>query len=92
MIFISRSAVSKLNNPIATWDTKFETGSKTILLQPFSPIVIAADESERIRYAAFIYHNFYLSKVLNMLSMARLQEIACTDDYRIIGGSYSSMN
>ena len=69
MIFISRSAVSKLNNPIASWDTKFETGSKTILLQPFSPIVIAADESERIRYA-FIYHNFYLSKALNMLSRA----------------------
>ncbi|XP_062167404.1 regulatory-associated protein of TOR 1 isoform X1 [Alnus glutinosa] len=43
------SSVSKLNNPIASWDTKFESGSKTILLQPFSPIVIAADESERIR-------------------------------------------
>ncbi len=89
MIFISWSAVSKLNNPIASWDTKFETGSKTILLQPFSPIVIAADESERIRYAASIY-NFYLSKALSMLSMARLQEIACSDDYKIIGGSYLS--
>lgn len=42
-------AVSKLNNQIASWDTKFETGTKTILLEPFSPIVIAADENERIR-------------------------------------------
>lgn len=47
-------AVSNLNNRIASWDTKFETGTKTALLQPFSPIVIAADENERIRYASFI--------------------------------------
>ncbi|XP_010264478.1 PREDICTED: regulatory-associated protein of TOR 1-like isoform X2 [Nelumbo nucifera] len=43
------SSVSKLHNQIASWDTKFEMGTKTILLQPFSPVVIAADESERIR-------------------------------------------
>ncbi|PHT38257.1 Regulatory-associated protein of TOR 1 [Capsicum baccatum] len=43
------SSVSKLHNQIASWDTKFETGTKTALLQPFAPIVIAADESERIR-------------------------------------------
>ncbi|KAK9920305.1 hypothetical protein M0R45_028863 [Rubus argutus] len=43
------SSVRKLNNQIASWDTKFETGTKTILLEPFSPIVIAADENERIR-------------------------------------------
>lgn len=49
------SAVSKLNNnPIASWDTKFEMGTKTILLQPFSPIVVAADENERIRYECFL--------------------------------------
>ncbi|XP_030481186.2 regulatory-associated protein of TOR 1 isoform X2 [Cannabis sativa] len=42
------SSVSKPNTQIARWDTKFETGTKTILLQPFSPIVIAADENERI--------------------------------------------
>ncbi|XP_075089271.1 regulatory-associated protein of TOR 1 isoform X3 [Nicotiana tabacum] len=42
-------SLSKLHNQIASWDTKFETGTKTALLQPFSPIVIAADESERIR-------------------------------------------
>ncbi|WCJ27948.1 Regulatory-associated protein of TOR 1 [Euphorbia peplus] len=43
------SSVSKLNNQIAGWDTKFETGTKATLFQPFSPIVIAADENERIR-------------------------------------------
>ncbi|XP_057971698.1 regulatory-associated protein of TOR 1 isoform X2 [Malania oleifera] len=43
------TSVSKLNNQIASWDTKFEMGTKTALLQPFSPIVIAADENERIR-------------------------------------------
>ena len=45
------SAVSRLTNPIAKWDTK---GTQKVLLQPFSPIVIAADENERIRYAEFI--------------------------------------
>ncbi|KAK6943240.1 Raptor, N-terminal CASPase-like domain [Dillenia turbinata] len=43
------SSISKLNNPIATWDTKFETGTKAALLQPFSHVVVAADENERIR-------------------------------------------
>lgn len=47
-------AISGLNNiPIANWDTKFEMGTKTALLHPFSPIVIAADENERIRYSNF---------------------------------------
>ncbi|KAG7553698.1 WD40 repeat [Arabidopsis suecica] len=44
------SSISGINNiPIANWDTKFETGTKTALLHPFSPIVVAADENERIR-------------------------------------------
>ncbi|ONK77089.1 uncharacterized protein A4U43_C02F2990 [Asparagus officinalis] len=42
-------SVSKLNNQIAIWDTKFETGTKAALLLPFSPIVVAADANERIR-------------------------------------------
>jgi len=46
--------VSRLTNPIAKWDIK---GTQTALLQPFSPIVIAADENERIRYMKLI-HNF----------------------------------
>ncbi|XP_028556354.1 regulatory-associated protein of TOR 1 isoform X2 [Dendrobium catenatum] len=43
------SSVTKLNNQIASWDTRFETGTKATLLLPFSPIVVAADENERIR-------------------------------------------
>ncbi|KAL2455765.1 Regulatory-associated protein of TOR 1 [Abeliophyllum distichum] len=43
------SSVSKLHNQIASWDTKFETGTNSALLQPFLPVVIAADEKERIR-------------------------------------------
>uniref|UniRef100_A0A803MHY0 Raptor N-terminal CASPase-like domain-containing protein n=1 Tax=Chenopodium quinoa TaxID=63459 RepID=A0A803MHY0_CHEQI len=42
-------SVSKLYNQIASWDTKFENGTKTTLLQPFSPVVIAADEKKHIR-------------------------------------------
>ncbi|GFP83213.1 regulatory-associated protein of tor 1 [Phtheirospermum japonicum] len=42
------SSVSKLQNQIASWDTKFETGTKTALLQSFSPVVIASDENEKI--------------------------------------------
>ncbi|XP_047316415.1 regulatory-associated protein of TOR 1 isoform X2 [Impatiens glandulifera] len=43
------SSVSSLQNQIASWDTKFETGTRAILLHPFSPVVIAADDTERIR-------------------------------------------
>ncbi|XP_020113918.1 regulatory-associated protein of TOR 2 [Ananas comosus] len=39
----------KPSNQIASWDTKFEMGTKAILLLPFSPIVVAADENERIK-------------------------------------------
>ncbi|KAI3759926.1 hypothetical protein L1987_50313 [Smallanthus sonchifolius] len=40
---------SDLQNPIARWDTNFQTGAKTALLLPFSPIVVAADDGECIR-------------------------------------------
>ncbi|KAK3404989.1 hypothetical protein EUGRSUZ_K01267 [Eucalyptus grandis] len=43
------SSVCKFNSQIASWDTRFETGTKAALLQPFSPVVIAADENECIR-------------------------------------------
>ncbi|KAJ3680905.1 hypothetical protein LUZ60_015394 [Juncus effusus] len=43
------SCASKLNNQIASWDTRFETGTKATLLLPFSPVVVAADENEQIR-------------------------------------------
>ncbi|KAG5248313.1 regulatory-associated protein of TOR [Salix suchowensis] len=54
------SSVSNLNNRIANLDTKFETGTKTALLQPFSPIVVAADENEQIRV-----WNYKEDKLLN---------------------------
>ncbi|KAL8262293.1 hypothetical protein R6Q59_026342 [Mikania micrantha] len=44
-----RAPGTNLHNPIARWDTKFESGARTSLLQPFSPIVVAADEGECIR-------------------------------------------
>ncbi|PKU65192.1 regulatory-associated protein of TOR 1 isoform X1 [Dendrobium catenatum] len=43
------SSITQLNNQIASWDTRFETGAKATLLLPFCPIVVAADENERIR-------------------------------------------
>ncbi|XP_019413125.1 PREDICTED: regulatory-associated protein of TOR 1-like isoform X2 [Lupinus angustifolius] len=40
------SAISRVTNPIAKWDIK---GTQTATFQPFSHIVIAADENEHIR-------------------------------------------
>lgn len=48
-VFLFGSAVTKLNNQIACWDTKFEMGTKATLLEPFTNVAIAADENERIR-------------------------------------------
>ncbi|KAK9920076.1 hypothetical protein M0R45_028639 [Rubus argutus] len=45
------SSVSNLNNETARWGHKFETSTKTILLEAFSLNVIAADENEQIRFA-----------------------------------------
>ncbi|XP_062181842.1 regulatory-associated protein of TOR 1-like isoform X2 [Phragmites australis] len=39
----------KMTSQIASWDTRFELGTKAALLMPFSPIVVAADENEQIR-------------------------------------------
>ncbi|KAK9167993.1 hypothetical protein Syun_000133 [Stephania yunnanensis] len=54
------SSAGKVNNEIASWDTKFDMGTKAVVLQPFSPIVIAADETERIRI-----YNYEESSLLN---------------------------
>lgn len=43
-----------MHDQITSRDTKFETSTKTILLQPFNPVVIAADETERIRYDSLL--------------------------------------
>ena len=62
----SLSAINKLHNQIASWDTKFESGTKAILLQPFSPVVIAANETERIRYVSliFVFVSLYFVKFI----------------------------
>jgi len=44
-----RTSINKLHDQIAAWDTKIDSGTKTILVHPFNPVVIAADETERIR-------------------------------------------
>lgn len=91
------SSVSKLNNQIASWDTRFEAGAKTALLQPFSPIVVAADESERIRIwnyneatllNSFDNHNFPdkgISKLclVNELDDSLLLVASCDGNVRI---------
>ncbi|XP_062204192.1 regulatory-associated protein of TOR 1 isoform X2 [Phragmites australis] len=43
------SSACKMTSQIASWDTRFELGTKAALLMPFSPIVVAADENEQIR-------------------------------------------
>lgn len=91
------SSVSKLNNQIASWDTRFEAGAKTALLQPFSPIVVAADENERIRIwnydeatllNSFDNHNFPdkgISKLclVNELDDSLLLVASCDGNVRI---------
>lgn len=92
-----RSSVSKLNNPIACWDTRFEKGTKTALLQPFSPIVVAADENERIKIwnyeeatllNSFDNHDFPdkgISKLclVNELDVSLLLVASCNGNIRI---------
>lgn len=65
---------SKLNNQIASWDTKFETGTKATLLLPFSPIVVAADENELIRCIWLVtsFLSVVLSQFFGFLTMGRL--------------------
>ncbi|KAJ4969879.1 hypothetical protein NE237_002978 [Protea cynaroides] len=91
------SSVSKLSNQIAICDTKFETGTRTALLQPFSPVVIAADENEQISIwnyeettllNSFDNHNFPekgISKLclVNELDDALLLVASCDGNIRI---------
>jgi len=48
-LFTLGIAACKMTSQIASWDTRFELGTKAALLLPFSPIVVAADENEQIR-------------------------------------------
>ncbi|BBN00072.1 regulatory associated protein of mTOR [Marchantia polymorpha subsp. ruderalis] len=43
------SSVSKVSDPISSWVTLSEMGTKAVLLHPFSPLVCCADEKETIR-------------------------------------------
>lgn len=64
-IILCGAAVSKVEkNKIAIWDTKFETGTKAILLLPFSPVVVAADENERIRWLNVYFKKCHLLRRL----------------------------
>ncbi|GFS38539.1 regulatory-associated protein of TOR 1 [Actinidia rufa] len=94
---VASEPINKLHNQIASWDTKFESGTKTILLQPFSPVVIAADETERIRIwnyeedtllNSFDNHDFPekgISKLclLNELDDSLLLAASCDGNIRI---------
>ncbi|KAH7672543.1 Regulatory associated protein of TOR protein [Dioscorea alata] len=91
------SSVSKIGNQIASWDTKFEMGTKAALLLPFSPVVIAADENERIRVwnyeeatplNSFINHDFSdrgISKLclVNELDDSLLLVASCDGNVRV---------
>lgn len=70
------AAITKLNNEIASWDTKFETGTKAALLHPFSPIVVAADENERIRYVKLDLFFVYKQVSEDCISMNMINNFA----------------
>ncbi|KAG9137895.1 hypothetical protein Leryth_021188 [Lithospermum erythrorhizon] len=99
------SSTSKLHNQIASWDTKFETGAKTALLQSFAPIVIASDENERIRVwnyeEAVLLNSFdnhgYLDKGISKLCLLNeldesLLLVASSDGNVRIWKDYTSKN
>ncbi|KAK9280041.1 hypothetical protein L1049_013726 [Liquidambar formosana] len=89
------SSASKFNMQIL--DSKLETGTKTALMEPFSPIVIAADDIERIRIwnyeeavvlNSFDNHNFSqkgVSKLclVNELDDSLLLVASCDGNVRI---------
>lgn len=91
------SSIHRLHNPMASWDTKFETGTKAMLMQPFNPVLIAADESEKIRIwnyeepillNSFENHNYPdkgISKLclLNELDDSLLLVASCDGNVRI---------
>ncbi|XP_062080719.1 regulatory-associated protein of TOR 1-like [Humulus lupulus] len=89
------SSVSKPNTQIARWDTRLETGTKTILLQPFSPIVIAADENERIGLSFRVW-NYDDATLLNNFDnhdfpdkgISKLSLVNELDDNLLLAASY----
>ncbi|KAF3327412.1 regulatory-associated protein of TOR 2-like isoform X1 [Carex littledalei] len=85
------SCASKLNNQIASWDTKFETGTKATLLLPFSPVVVAADENELIRVwnyeDAQVLNSFDNHRDSSEKGISKLCLINELDDNLLLAGS-----
>uniref|UniRef100_A0A0E0R389 Raptor N-terminal CASPase-like domain-containing protein n=1 Tax=Oryza rufipogon TaxID=4529 RepID=A0A0E0R389_ORYRU len=80
----------KMTSQIASWDTRFELGTKASLLLPFSPIVVAADENEQIRvwnYDDALPVNTFENHKLSDRGLSKLLLINELDDSLLLVGS-----
>ncbi|PNT65576.1 regulatory-associated protein of TOR 2 isoform X2 [Brachypodium distachyon] len=80
----------KMTSQIASWDTKFELGTKSALLLPFSPIVVAADENEQIRvwnYDDALPVNTFENHKLSERGLSKLLLINELDESLLLVGS-----
>ncbi|XP_037433769.1 regulatory-associated protein of TOR 1-like isoform X3 [Triticum dicoccoides] len=80
----------KMTSQIASWDTKFELGTKSALLLPFSPIVVAADENEQIRvwnYDDALPVNTFENHKLSDRGLSKLLLINELDESLLLVGS-----
>ncbi|KAG8093493.1 hypothetical protein GUJ93_ZPchr0012g21870 [Zizania palustris] len=80
----------KMTSQIASWDTRFELGTKASLLLPFSPIVAAADENELIRvwnYDDALPVNTFKNHKLSNRGLSKLLLINVLDESLLLVGS-----
>nr|CAB3490706.1 unnamed protein product [Digitaria exilis] len=80
----------KMTSQIASWDTRFESGTKATLLLPFSPIVVAADENEQIRvwnYEDALPVNSFQNHKLSDRGLSRLLLINELDESLLLAAS-----
>ncbi|KAG8088828.1 hypothetical protein GUJ93_ZPchr0011g27382 [Zizania palustris] len=80
----------KMTSQIASWDTRFELGTKASLLLPFSPIVVAADENEQIRvwnYEDALPVNTFENHKLSDRGLSKLLLINELDESLLLVGS-----
>ncbi|KAL5204746.1 hypothetical protein ABZP36_009617 [Zizania latifolia] len=85
-----RSSACKMTSQIASWDTRFELGTKASLLLPFSPIVVAADENEQIRvwnYDDALPVNTFENHKLSDRGLSKLLLINELDESLLLVGS-----
>uniref|UniRef100_A0ACD5Y4G3 Uncharacterized protein n=1 Tax=Avena sativa TaxID=4498 RepID=A0ACD5Y4G3_AVESA len=85
-----RSSACKMTSQIASWDTRFEQGTKSALLLPFSPIVVAADETEQIRvwnYDDALPVNTFENHKLSDRALSKLLLINELDENLLLVGS-----